>query len=211
MAKLDANIRAITILKDLEKDSRLPNEDEKFELSNYTGWGALSHAFDPYYSPFDQRKRWLKANEDIKALMSLDELAAARRSTMNAHYTAPEIVRYMWDIMKQLGFTGGNVLEPSMGTGNFLGMMPKAMRGNVNGIGNEMDPTTAGISRYLCPGATILNQGLERPIRPDNVSVAVQCLSILVAQSDAVPLSIYSVPIRHTMETHAYRRSTQSS
>lgn len=168
MGKLDANLDALRILRDIEKKPRKPTPAEMEKLANYVGWGSLQHAFDPYRADYSSRQRFIDANRELTGLLSPDELAAARRSTQNAHYTSPELVRYMWDLAKRFGFDGGNILEPSMGSGNFFGMMPKSIRNNVTAMGNELDPVTSGIAKLLYPDATIFNKDFVQLVLPDN-------------------------------------------
>ena len=115
------------------------------------GWGALPHTFRPYDAPYGEQKKWIEAHRQLEELMTPDEITRARASTINAHFTSPQIVRFMWDAAKRLGFSGGALLEPSMGSGNFFGMMPKAIRGKSQAIGNELDPTTFNIAKLLYP------------------------------------------------------------
>ena len=150
MTRLDNNIAALEILRDIEKNPRPLTDHEKTVLSNYVGWGALSKVFDEdylhkgYYELHPERAwgaeaerirkeapekaRWRAANAKLKELLSDAEYNAARTSTINAHYTSPELVRFMWDAVKKMGFKSGNVLEPSLGVGNFFGMMPPEIR-----------------------------------------------------------------------------------
>lgn len=174
VGRLDANLSAIRILRDVEKNPRKLTEEERDALANYVGWGALPNVFAPYLAPRDEQPRWRKANEELTSLLSPDELARAQESTKNAHYTSPELVRFMWDTMARFGFKAGNVLEPAVGTGNFLGMMPKSLRSKINAIVNEMDSVSYGIMRLLYPEATAFNKDFADLILPDNdVDVAI--------------------------------------
>ncbi|HEY1808841.1 MAG TPA: 2'-5' RNA ligase family protein [Acidobacteriaceae bacterium] len=174
VGRLEANLNAIRILRDVEKSPRKLTDAEKEALSNYVGWGALQHAFMPYGAPHDEIGRWRAANAELQKLLTPDELARAQESTKNAHYTSPELVRFMWDTMARFGFKAGNVLEPAAGTGNFLGMMPKGLRAKVNAIANEMDAVSFGITKLLYPGATLFNKDFADLILPDNdVDVAI--------------------------------------
>lgn len=190
MTRLDNNIAALEILRDVEKNPRTLTDDEKTKLANYVGWGALSRVFDEdylkesYYERHPERaweaerakiraeasekKHWRDAHAKLKELLSTEEFNAARASTINAHYTSPELVRFMWDAVQKMGFKSGNVLDPSIGVGNFFGMMPPAIRANVNAVGNDMDPVTSGIAKLLYPGATIFNKPFEDLVMPNN-------------------------------------------
>ena len=177
MTRLDGNIAALEILRDIQKNPRKLTDDEKTKLAAYVGWGALSKVFDERYqqksyyesgSEAQEKNRWRAANARLKELLSPEEYAAARRSTQNAHYTSPEVVRFMWDAVKRMGFKSGNVLEPSIGTGNFFGMMPAEIRSQVHGVADELDPVTHGIAQLLYPGATVFNKDFIELIIPDN-------------------------------------------
>lgn len=166
--RVDANIAALKLIREIEKTPRKLTDDERLALASYVGWGSLPKVFDPYTAPRDEFDKWRRLNEELRGLISPEEFAAARRSTQNAHYTSPTLVRFMWDIMKRFGFKGGNVIEPSMGTGNFFGMMPKALRANTHAIGNELDPTTFAIAQQLYPSATLYNKDFKELILPDD-------------------------------------------
>lgn len=168
VTRLDNNIAALRLLREVQKAPRVLTADEKQILANYVGWGSLPNAFDPYRVNYNEQTRWRKANEALRELLSSEEYDAARRSTQNAHYTSPDVVRWMWEIAQRFGFKSGNVLEPSMGSGNFFGMMPKSIRGKVNAVGNELEPITHGIAQLLYPGATIFNKDFVQLIIPDN-------------------------------------------
>lgn len=132
------------------------------------GWGALPHTFRPYDAPYGEQKKWIEAHRQLQELMTPDEITRARASTINAHFTSPQIVRFMWDAAKRLGFSGGTLLEPSMGSGNFFGMMPKTIRGKSQAIGNELDPTTFNIAKLLYPSANLFNKNFVDLMLPDN-------------------------------------------
>ena len=177
MARLDGNIAALEILRDVQKNPRKVTDDEKAKLAAYVGWGALSKVFDENYlrvSSWERREetaeknRWREAHKKLKELLNPAEYDAARRSTQNAHYTSPDVVRFMWDAVKRMGFKSGNVLEPSIGVGNFFGMMPPEIRTQVNGVADELDPITHGIAQLLYPGATVFNKDFVELIIPDN-------------------------------------------
>ena len=190
VTRLDNNIAALEILRDVEKNHRTITDAEKTVLANYVGWGSLSRVFDEdyldksYYELHPDRSwgaeterirkeapekaRWRAANARLRELLSKEEYDAAKTSTINAHYTSPELVRFMWDAVQKMGFKSGNVLEPSLGVGNFFGMMPSEIRSQVNAIGNDMDPVTSGIAKLLYPGATIFTKPFEDLVMPNN-------------------------------------------
>jgi N12 class adenine-specific DNA methylase len=168
VGRLEANLKAIRILRDIEKKPRRLADEERDALANYVGWGALQHAFDPWMAPVAEQARWKAANSELQKLLSPDEMARAQESTKNAHYTSPELVRFMWDTAQRFGFKAGNVLEPAVGTGNFLGMMPKSVRAKVNAVINEMDTVSFGIARLLYPEATAFNKDFADLILPDD-------------------------------------------
>jgi N12 class adenine-specific DNA methylase/2'-5' RNA ligase len=168
IGRLRANIEAIKLLRDVEKDPRPLTDDEKLTLAKFAGWGALPHVFNPYQAPYGNRDSFIKANVELRKFMSDAEFTAGARSTQNAHYTAPEVVRWMWDMAERIGFKAGTVLEPSMGTGNFFGMMPEKVRGKVNAIGNELEPVTYGIAKLLYPDATVHNRDFKELILADD-------------------------------------------
>lgn len=166
--RLAWNLKALNILKKvLAGEIKLTDEDRD-ALAHYVGWGALPHAFRPYDSPYGEQKKWIEAHNQLKELMTPDEITRARASTINAHFTSPQITRFMWDAAKRLGFTGGTLLEPSMGSGNFFGTMPKAIRGKSQAIGNELDPTTFNIAKLLYPSANLFNKNFVDLMLPDN-------------------------------------------
>lgn len=166
--RLQWNLKALDILKKALSGETKVTDEDRDALAHYVGWGALQHVFDPYGAPWKEQEKWRAANSKLQEHMSDEEFRAARKSTMNAHYTSPELVRAIWDAAKQMGFKGGTVLETSMGSGNFFGMMPKEIRGKVNAIGNELDPTTYNIAKLLYPSATLFNKDFSKLILPDN-------------------------------------------
>ena len=166
--RLAWNLKALNILKKvLSGETKLTDEDRD-ALAHYVGWGALPHTFRPYDAPYGEQKKWIEAHRQLQELMTPDEITRARASTINAHFTSPQIVRFMWDAAKRLGFSGGTLLEPSMGSGNFFGMMPKTIRGKSQAIGNELDPTTFNIAKLLYPSANLFNKNFVDLMLPDN-------------------------------------------
>ena len=155
VTKYRENVAAIRIIKALEADGRVATPEERKQLARYVGWGALKGVFDP------QNKQWSKQHAELKELLTPDEFAAARASTRNAHFTSQEVVAPMIAGLQRLGFTKGRLLEPSVGTGNFFGMMPARLRGVAELFGVELDPLTSKIAAGLYPSARITNSGFE--------------------------------------------------
>lgn len=171
--RLEWNLSALRVLKKVEDGGKL-TDDDRDALAHYVGWGSLQYPFAPHLAPWDQQKKWGEASKALRELMTPDEFAAASRSTQNAHYTSPEMVRAVWEMMTRMGFKGGNILEPSMGTGNFFGLMPKATRLASHAIGNELDPTTYKIAELLYPGATMFNKDFVDLMMPnDSIDLAI--------------------------------------
>jgi hypothetical protein len=151
--KLTANLRAIDLLKKLEAEDRNPTPDEKRVLAQYTGWGWAGEFFNPSKYPNE--------HEQIRKRLSDEQLAAAKRSTLNAHYTSPDVIKPMWDLVRRLGFTGGRVLEPAAGIGHFFGLMPKDLQEQSKLVGVELDDTSAAILRKLYPQADVRHGGFQ--------------------------------------------------
>ncbi|OUQ34861.1 N-domain protein, SNF2 family [Faecalibacterium sp. An121] len=164
--KFARNIEAIRILQTLENENRNATPEEQEILSRYVGWGGLADAFDP------DKDSWAKEYTQLKELLSPEEYAAARASTLNAHYTSPTVIRAIYDTVEQMGFTSGNILEPSMGVGNFFGMLPESMQGS-RLYGVELDSITGRIARQLYPEATITVAGFETTSQRDFYDLAV--------------------------------------
>lgn len=143
------NIAAIKILKALDAEGRVATPEERKSLAKYVGWGALKGPFDP------ENKQWSKQHAELKELLTEAEFKAARRSTLDAHYTSPIAVGAMYDAMGRLGFTGGRVLEPSVGSGNFFGLMPRELRNASQLHGVELDALTSKLVSALYPEAKI--------------------------------------------------------
>lgn len=159
------NVAAIRLLKELEAANRPATREEQAVLSKYVGWGGLPQAFER--TDGSANKGWEKEVADLKALMTPEEYRAAQSSTKNAHYTSPEIVSGMWDAMRRLGFTGGRVIEPSVGVGNFFGLMPADVRAASALHGVELDHITSGIATQLYPEAKIARMGYQDYVIPD--------------------------------------------
>ena len=164
--KFARNIEAIRTLFKLEEEHRGATAEEQQVLSQYVGWGGLADAFDP------GKDSWAKEYAELKGLLSEDEYAAARSSTLNAHYTSPTVIRGIYDAVERMGFRSGNILEPSMGVGNFFGMLPDSMAGS-RLYGVELDSITGRIAKKLYPQADITVAGFETTDRRDFYDLAV--------------------------------------
>ena len=164
--KYARNIEAIRTLVKLEQEHRGATAEEQQVLSQYVGWGGLSDAFDP------SKDSWAKEYTELKGLLSEDEYVAARSSVLNAHYTAPVVIRSIYDAVEKMGFQSGNILEPSMGVGNFFGMLPDSMQSS-RLYGVELDSITGRIAKKLYPQADITVAGFETTDRRDFYDLAV--------------------------------------
>ena len=159
------NVAAIRVLKDLEETGRAVTAADQAALSKYVGWGGIPAAFER--TDGTANKGWEKQVAELKSLLTPEEYAAAAASTRNAHYTSPEIVNGMWKALGRLGFTGGRVIEPSVGVGNFFGLMPQDARGSSALHGVELDRITSGIATALYPDAKIARMGYQEYAIPD--------------------------------------------
>ena len=164
--KYARNIEAIRTLFKLEQEHRDATAEEQQVLSRYVGWGGLADAFDP------GKNSWAKEYVELKGLLSEDEYAAGRSSTLNAHYTSPAVIRGIYDAVERMGFRSGNILEPSMGVGNFFGMLPDTMQDS-RLYGVELDSITGRIAKKLYPQADITVAGFETTDRRDFYDLAV--------------------------------------
>ena len=164
--KYARNIEAIKTLFQLEQEHRGATAEEQQVLSQYVGWGGLADAFDP------GKDSWAKEYTELKGLLSEDEYAAARSSTLNAHYTSPTVIRGIYGAVERMGFRSGNILEPSMGVGNFFGMLPDTMQDS-RLYGVELDSITGRIAKMLYPQADITVAGFETTDRRDFYDLAV--------------------------------------
>ena len=164
--KYARNIEAIRTLFKLEEEHRGASAEEQQVLSQYVGWGGLADAFD------SGKDSWAKEYVELKGLLSEDEYAAARSSTLNAHYTSPTVIRGIYDAVERMGFRSGNILEPSMGVGNFFGMLPDSMADS-RLYGVELDSITGRIAKKLYPQADITVAGFETTDRRDFYDLAV--------------------------------------
>ena len=182
-SRYKANVEAIRLVKKLEAEGRYATEAEQVILSKYVGWGGLANAFD-------QRKAdWANEFKELQELLTEEEYASARGSTLNAHYTDISVIKAMYDGLKQLGFTGGRMMEPSSGVGNFVGAMPADMAANVRSWTMvELDGITGLIAKYLYPNADVRIQGFEKANIPnDFMDVAIS----------NVPFGNYAIADKH--------------
>ena len=159
--KFRANVMAIQVLKKCERESRYASPEEQEILSNYVGWGGLPDAFD------ESKASWSEEYQELKDLLTKEEYAAARESTLNAHYTQPVIIHSMYQALENLGFEKGNILEPSMGIGNFFGMLPEKLRQS-HLYGVELDSISGRIGKLLYPDANIQIKGFEKTDYPND-------------------------------------------
>ena len=164
--KFARNIEAIQTLRTLEQEHRGATAEEQQVLSQYVGWGGLADVFDP------NKENWSAEYTQLKGLLTEEEYAAARASTLNAHYTSPVVIRAIYDAVERMGFRSGNILEPSMGVGNFFGMLPDTMQDS-RLYGVELDSITGRIAKKLYPEANIKVAGFETTDRRDFYDLAV--------------------------------------
>ena len=164
--KYARNIEAIKTLFRLEEEHRGASAEEQEVLAQYVGWGGLADVFDP------NKNNWAKEYTELKGMLSEDEYAAARGSVLNAHYTSPTVIRAIYDAVEKMGFRSGNILEPSMGVGNFFGMLPDTMQDS-RLYGVELDSITGRIAQKLYPQADITVAGFETTDRRDFYDLAV--------------------------------------
>ena len=165
-AKFRANMAAIHLLKELEFEGLQASPEQQEILSRYVGWGGLADAFD------ESKDNWKAEFAELYAALSPEEYAAARASTLNAHYTSPTVIRAIYDAVENMGFRTGNILEPSMGVGNFFGMLPESMKSS-RLYGVELDSITGRIAKQLYPKADITVAGFETTDRKDFFDLAV--------------------------------------
>ena len=159
--KFRANVMAIQVLKKCERENRYASPEEQEILSNYVGWGGLPDAFD------ESKASWSEEYQELKDLLTKEEYAAARESTLNAHYTQPVIIESMYQVLQNLGFEKGNILEPSMGVGNFFGMLPdKLQQSRLYGV--ELDSISGRNAKLLYPNADIQIKGFEKTDYPND-------------------------------------------
>lgn len=159
--KFQRNVEVIRTLETIESEKRPATNEEQEVLSKYVGWGGLADAFD------ETKSAWAKEYAELKTLLSEEEYISARESTLNAHYTSPVIIQEIYRTLQRMGFTKGNLLEPSMGIGNFFGMLPETMRES-HLYGVELDSLTGRIARLLYPKANITVDGYEKTAFPND-------------------------------------------
>ncbi|RHV38598.1 helicase [Ruminococcus sp. OM05-10BH] len=164
--KFRANIMAIQLLKKCEEENRPATPDEQKILSGYVGWGGLADAFD------ERKGNWATEYLELKTVLTPEEYTAARASTLNAHYTSPTVIHAIYDAVEQMGFRQGNILEPSMGVGNFFGLLPESMQQS-RLYGVELDSISGRIAKKLYPNAEITVAGFETTDRRDFYDLAV--------------------------------------
>ena len=165
-AKCRANIEAIRLLKYLEENGFQASSEQQEVLSRYVGWGGIPEVFD------ENKPDWSKEYAELKALLAPEEYEAARGSTLNAHYTSPAVIKAIYEAVGSIGFEGGRILEPSMGVGNFFGLLPESMQGSqLHGV--ELDSITGRIAKQLYPEANITVAGFETTNRPGFFDLAV--------------------------------------
>jgi N12 class adenine-specific DNA methylase len=164
--KYNDNIAAIKTLKTLQREMRRATAEEQRTLARYVGWGGLANAFRNVETK-EVKEGWEQRVAELESLLSPEELAVARNSTQNAHYTSKAVIDGVWSALRHLGFKGGNTLEPAVGTGNFIGLVPPEIAGATNFVGVEYENITAGIAANLYPQSTILHSGFERVPIPD--------------------------------------------
>lgn len=168
--KYSDNLAAIRTLKQIEEEGRRATPEEKGILARYVGWGGLKNAFRVAGAADGEgvAKGWEKRVAELEGLLTPPELRAARNSTAAAHYTSPTVVKAVWRAVERLGFAGGAVLEPSVGTGNFLGFMPEAARGKSDVFAVEYDSLTARIAQALYPNMDVVHSGFQDVPLPSN-------------------------------------------
>ena len=159
--KFRRNVNAIKLLNQIESEGRIANPAEQETLAQYVGWGGLADAFD------ETKSNWASEYAELKALLTPEEYKMARESTLNAHYTSPTVIRSMYHALENMGFSKGNVLEPSMGIGNFFGMMPPTME-HSRLYGVELDDITGRIAKQLYPQADVQIKGFEKTDYPND-------------------------------------------
>ena len=159
-AKYRDNIAALKLIGQLREQGRVAIAEEQATLVRYVGWGGLPQAFD------HRNQNWQAEYHELAALLSKEEYDRARRSTQDAHYTSQTVVEGIYKGLERLGFTGGSTFEPSLGTGNFIGLMPKQMRDASQFTAIELDPLTAEIAHHLYPSATVINRGYQEIVVP---------------------------------------------
>ena len=160
-AKFKANMEAIRLLKELEQEQRLATSEEQEVLSRYVGWGGIPQAFE------ERNSAWAEEYTQLKGVLTPEEYSAARASTLNAFYTSPTVIKAMYEALGNMGLKQGNILEPSCGVGNFMGLLPESMSA-ANMYGVELDPVSGQIAKQLYQKNRIAVQGFEETSYPDS-------------------------------------------
>ena len=159
--KFQRNVLAINTLQKIEEENRTATSEEQEILAQYVGWGGLADAFD------ETKSNWSSECAELKEILTSEEYASARESTLNAHYTSPDIIRGIYNTLERFGFEKGNILEPSMGVGNFFGMLPESMeQSRLYGV--ELDSISGRIARQLYPKADVQIKGFEKTTYPND-------------------------------------------
>ena len=191
-AKFRMNMDAIHLLKELEMQGRMATPEEQAVLAKYVGWGGLADAFD------ERKEAWADEFQELSAALTPEEYTAARASTLNSHYTSPTVIKAMYDALTQMGFESGNILEPSMGVGNFFGMLPQEMQDS-RLYGVELDSITGRIAKQLYQKASVTIDGFEKTAYPNDF------FDVVIGN---VPFGNYSVVDkkydRHHFQIHDY-------
>ena len=191
-AKFRMNMDAIHLLKELETQGRMATTEEQAVLAKYVGWGGLADAFD------ERKEAWADEFQELSAALTPEEYTAARASTLNSHYTSPTVIKAMYDALAQMGFESGNILEPSMGVGNFFGMLPQEMQDS-RLYGVELDSITGLIAKQLYQKASVTIDGFEKTAYPNDF------FDVVIGN---VPFGNYSVVDkkydRHHFQIHDY-------
>ena len=197
--RLDDNIEALRILKQLDRGGRTASQLDQVRLSRFAGWGSLSKVFD------EDDGAWKNQKTALRELLTNSEYEAARASTLNAHYTSPLVISAMYEALANMGFSEGNVLEPACGTGAFFGLIPEAMKKS-SLYGVELDPVTARIAQHLYPKADIRACGFEETTYPDNFfdvaigNVPFGSYSVADARYDAQRFMIHDYFFAHALD-----------
>ena len=160
-AKCRENLTALELLKSIEINDRRPTPAEKRALVRYVGWGGLTQVFD------SGNDEWSAERQRLEGLLTPEDLESARATTLNAHYTAPAVVSAMYDALRRLGFSQGRVLEPALGLGHFIGIMPDDLHARSRITGIEIDSVTARLAKLLYPDADIRHKPFEESVLPD--------------------------------------------
>lgn len=192
-AKVNANLAAIKLVKRLEQDHRQATEQEQAILAKFVGWGGLANVFFDEYN-----SRFKAAREELKALVSEHEYKAMKRSSLTAYYTSPEVAKSIWKKIEADGFKGGNILDPSMGTGIFFATMPEHIRRNSTLFGIELEPLTGTIAKQLFPEATIKVQGFE------TIAFKQPCFDLVITNVPFANLPIADKHYNNTYLIHDY-------